>query len=220
MDKHGVATSMVVPLLDTSPLLWGQCVTKWKVAGSWQQLMQWTSWPKCPMRLRKSPLKWDQTSLRQVYVVVQRKGLINEPETSQHEKPIHILYTYLPAYLPTYYLPTYYLPTYTYLPAELHVLYISFGTLFPLRHFCTSFPSSLKSRLRKWHRCPLRMSSSTVGMFCTSLQVRLFATRLSAATIWSCGQLPHCYLTLIPRAAVSSQVLVESRDLSLVKQTF
>ena len=198
MDKHGVATSMVVPLLDTSPLLWGQCVTKWKVAGSWQQLMQWTSWPKCPMRLRKSHLKWDQTSLRQVYVVVQRNGLINEPETSQHEKPIHILYTYLPAYLPTYlllptptysylllptYLPTYYLPTYTYLPAELHVLYISFGTLFPLRHFCTSFPSSLKSRLRKWHRCPLRMSSSTVGMFCTSLQVRLFATRLSAATI-------------------------------------
>ena len=215
MDKHGVATSMVVPLLDTSPLLWGHCVTKWKVAGSWQQLMQWTSWPTCPMRPRKSLLKWDLTSLRQAYVVVQRKGLINEPESSQHEKPIHILYTYLPAYLPTYYLPTY-----TYLPAELHVLYISFGMLFPLRHFRTSFPSSLKSRLRQWHRCPLRMSSSTAGMWCTFRQVRLFARRLSVATIWSCGQLPHCYVTLIPRVAVSSQVLVESRDLSFVKQTF
>ena len=134
MDKHGVATSMVVPLLDTSPLLWGQCVTKWKVAGSWQQLMQWTSWPKCPMRLRKSHLKWDQTSLRQVYVVVQRKGLINEPETSQHEKPIHILYTYLPAYLPTYLLlptPTYsylLLPTPSYLPTYLPTTYLRIPT--------------------------------------------------------------------------------------------
>ena len=132
MDKHGVATSMVVPLLDTSPLLWGQCVTKWKVAGSWQQLMQWTSWPKCPMRLRKSHLKWDKTSLRQVYVVVQRKGLINEPETSQHEKPIHILYTYLPAYLPTYLpTPTYsylLLPTPSYLPTYLPTTYLRIPT--------------------------------------------------------------------------------------------